>query len=144
MATNGTHHDIPIVDFTPLTASSDPEAHKQVAHEVAEKLSINGCLGIRGHGIPPELLQEAFDTAKHLFDLPYEEKMKAPHPDSAVPHRGYSGIGREQAGAKGALDTEDQVKKEELMQTQDYKVSHCHSSGVIDRNTAALRPRSDR
>ncbi|CAF9917161.1 hypothetical protein IMSHALPRED_003480 [Imshaugia aleurites] len=39
-----------------------------------------------------ELLERAFDMSKKLFDLPLEDKLKAPHPKIMTPHRGYSGV----------------------------------------------------
>ena len=60
--------------------------------------------------------------SKRLFDLSLEDKMKAPHPEGMTPHRGYSGLGREQGGAKGSLDTDEQGLKEEVLRSADYKV----------------------
>ncbi|KUL90404.1 hypothetical protein ZTR_01981 [Talaromyces verruculosus] len=74
---------IPIVDLSPFTSSdaNSLESRKKAAQELADKLQGNGYVGIIGHGVPPELLQKAFQTSKTFFDLPYEDKMKAPHPD---------------------------------------------------------------
>ncbi|KAM7223009.1 Clavaminate synthase-like protein [Rhypophila decipiens] len=54
-----------------------------------------GFVKITGHGLSDGEVDEAFGWLKRLFDLPTEEKMKAPHPPGPMPHRGYSGIGRE-------------------------------------------------
>jgi len=95
---------VPITDIRPFTSDkNDPEAQERAAHDLANKASLNGCVGITGHGVPPELLAEAFSMTKKLFDLfdlPHTEKMKAPHPDAPVPHRSYSSIGRENAVQK--------------------------------------------
>lgn len=48
--------------------------------------------------------------------------MKAPHPAGPVPHRGYSGIGTEQGGAKTASETDDPKLKASILKASDYKV----------------------
>ncbi|KAJ3543706.1 hypothetical protein NM208_g3441 [Fusarium decemcellulare] len=83
------------VDLSAFTSNGDATSRRQTADELHEKLKINGFVGITGHGVSPDLLTEAFATSKKFFDLPYQDKMKAPHPDAPVPHRGYSGPGRE-------------------------------------------------
>lgn len=67
-------------------------------------------------------LERSFTTSKKIFDLPYEDKMKAPHPDGLVPHRGYSGPGREQVHGSEGAKTDNKVKKRELQKYSDYKV----------------------
>jgi hypothetical protein len=49
-------------------------------------------------------------------------RMKAPHPDGWVPHRGYSGIGTEKGGAKSASETDDEIQKATFLKASDYKV----------------------
>ena len=109
---------VPTIDISPFV-SGDLESRKNVARELAEKGHANGSIGITGHGISPELLAEAFAVTKKLFDLPYEEKMKAPHPDGPTPHRGYSGTGRERAAAKTEAEDWENLKGEEKI--TDYK-----------------------
>lgn len=124
MAVNGAKdqaiNEVPIVDVSPFTSSGTFVSRKKAAQDLAEKAHINGCIGISGHGVSLELLEEAFAVAKKLFDLPYEEKMKAPHPDGPTPHRGYSGTGRERAAAKTATEKWDGIEGEEKI--TDYKV----------------------
>jgi isopenicillin N synthase-like dioxygenase len=111
---------VPVVDLSPFTSGGDLESRKRAANDLAEKGQINGCVGISGHGVPADELNEAF--AVTIFDLPYKDKMKAPHPDALVPHRGYSGMGREKGAAKTALETDDQERKDAYLQASDYKV----------------------
>lgn len=113
---------IPIVDFAPLASGGDAKSQRQVAQDLLAKGRVNGVVGIKGHGLSCELLADAFRMVKALFDLPLEDKMKAPHPDDWVPHRGYSGIGREQGAAMLALKEKDPGKKAELEAIKDYKV----------------------
>lgn len=113
---------IPVVDLSSFTSSTDTASQQRTAQQLREILPLNGSVGISGHGVSPDLLAKAFATSKELFDLPYEDKMKAPHPDGPTPHRGYSGTGRERAAAKIEAETEDETKKEEYAKTTDIKV----------------------
>ena len=113
---------VPVVDLSAFTYRADIEQRQKTARVLAEHCRLNGCVGITGHGVPNELVERAFTMSKKMFDLPLEDKMKAPHPEGMTPHRGYSGIGREQGGAKGALDTDDQATKDSLLKSSDYKV----------------------
>lgn len=91
---------VPSVDISAFTSESDPTWRQQTAWDFAEKTVHNGCLIITGHGIPPDLLAAAFGASKTFFALPYEDKMKAPHPAAPFPHRGYSHVGREKGSTK--------------------------------------------
>ena len=115
---------IPLVNLSPFFSEGATQSTKEdAAKEVAAKCSINGCLAITGHGIPTEFLNEAFDLAKTLFDLPVEDKMKAPHPPGMVPHRGYSAPGKERTFEKEEFNASDADHKSMLQATQDWKVS---------------------
>lgn len=115
---------IPIVDLSPFTSSeaNNLNSQKQAADDLADKLHGNGYVGIVGHNVPLELLQKAFQISKTLFELPYEDKMKAPHPDGTVPHRGYSAIGREKGYAKTAHEAGEDAKQDVELSLTDYKV----------------------
>ena len=113
---------IPVIDLSPFTSGSNLGSRRLAAKDLAGKLQTNGSIGICGLGISANELEKAFNVAKKLFDLPYEEKMKAPHPDALVPHRGYSGMGREKGAAKTALETDDEAQKDAYMNASDYKV----------------------
>ena len=113
---------VPIVDLSVFGPSGDFEARRLAARELAKKCRPFGAVGITGHGVSSDLLQEAFDTAKRLFNLPYEEKMKAPHPNGPTPHRGYSGTGRERVAAKTQTETKDETQKGVYSKITDFKV----------------------
>ncbi|KAL9040165.1 MAG: hypothetical protein Q9214_004594 [Letrouitia sp. 1 TL-2023] len=116
---------IPVVDIAPFTTPSTTlSARRKAAQELAEKCAVNGCLAITGHGITPELLQQAFGLAKSLFNLPIEDKMKAPHPAGMTPHRGYSAPGKERAFQKADHDASDAERRRLLQMTQDWKESY--------------------
>ncbi len=113
---------VPIVDLSAFTYGANLAQREKTARALAECCSLNGCVGITGHGVPMELLERAFMMSERLFNLPLEDKLKAPHPEGMTPHRGYSRVGREQGGAKGASDTDDQGTKDSLLKTSDYKI----------------------
>lgn len=115
---------IPIVDISPFAKNTDPGLRQQRAKELHEAVRINGCAGISGHGVSDELLRYAFEVSKQLFNLPYEDKMKAPHPNGHTPHRGYSGTGKERGAVKTALETDDEDLREQYASISDYKESY--------------------
>ncbi|KAF2649778.1 putative leucoanthocyanidin dioxygenase [Lophiostoma macrostomum CBS 122681] len=122
--TKAVQHEVPIIDISPFVRGDDIEAQRRVSKELAKKASANGCVGISGHGISADLLAEAFGVTKKLFDLPYTEKMKAPHPNGPTPHRGYSGTGRERGAAKTETEEWNDVAKEASTEITDYKETY--------------------
>lgn len=108
---------IPTVDLTDFLEARDPKIRKQKADELVESLRVHGTCGVVGHGISLERLRTAFDWSRKFFDLPMEEKLKANHPDGIVPHRGYSGFGRE----KCLIYTEEELEKMEGELSAEFK-----------------------
>ncbi|KAI4194877.1 MAG: hypothetical protein LQ348_002542 [Seirophora lacunosa] len=106
----GSLSGIPTVDPSSFFDGSGQAARQRVADELAQACHASGCVGIIGHGITDDLLQQGFATARKLFDLPMDQKMLAPHPNGAVPHRGYSAVGKEKA-----------FTKEDLQQGEHYR-----------------------
>ena len=89
---------IPSVDLSAfIVGGNSPARRQEAASLLAQSCHIHGCVRITGHGISTELLRQAFEMSKKLFELPMEEKMKASHPQGSVPHRGYSAPGKEKA-----------------------------------------------
>jgi len=62
--------------------------------------------------------------SKKLFDLPHEDKMKAPHPGAPMPHRGYSYPGFEKVYSNEETVNEEQSRGtgKALRDTMDFKV----------------------
>lgn len=81
---------IPIVDLSAFGTEGNTGSRLESAQALYKTCHERGFVQISGHGVKPELLQEAFDWSKKLFSLSHDEKMKAPHPDGPVPHRGSS------------------------------------------------------
>ena len=115
---------IPTLDLGSFTRGA---AHAELVEpgkrlvEVCHRL---GFVKISGHGVSTQEIQEALAWVKRLFDLPYEDKMKAPHPPGNMPHRGYSPIGMEKVYSKAEAATHSSGSKvaESLRSISDYKV----------------------
>lgn len=117
---------IPIVDFAPLLAGdAGHDRYAEVGAKVYQAFKEVGFAYIENHGIPQEVVDEAFtwvrlpggrgggggiggrssvgrcswlttgEQSRRFFGLPQSEKDKLPHPPEGWYHRGYSGIGRE-------------------------------------------------
>jgi len=112
---------IPIIDFSAWTSDSTPEAKLVVAKELADACHHVGFVSIVNHGVPLELLDEAFAWSKKLFDLKTEQKMLAPHPDGPTVHRGYSWPGLEKVSQVISSDVE---VGEQLREVADCKESY--------------------
>ncbi|EXJ71524.1 uncharacterized protein A1O5_05332 [Cladophialophora psammophila CBS 110553] len=121
-------NDIPIVDLSPFTspslsADTSHEARLKAAQKLVRACRDVGFVYVKNHGVPEDELAKAFALSKRFFDLPMEDKMKAPHPPGWVVHRGYSWPGLEKvSGAMSKQDDEDAVRK--LREVQDYKESY--------------------
>ena len=113
---------IPSVDLSAFTAKCDSQARRrETASMLAQSCHLHGCVGVTGHGVSTALLKRAFEMSRKLFDLPMEEKMKAPHPKGPTPHRGYSAPGKEKAFTKEDLETDDEAHRESLRKIMDCK-----------------------
>ena len=127
---------IPIVDLT-CYQSGNPEQRRSIAHDLATACCSVGFVYITGHGIRPELVNDAFGWSKKFFDLSLDEKMKAPHPSGPSVHRGYSHPGLEKVSQETGDDDEAGSRAKALRQIADYKASmtpmslHSLPSGVV-------------
>lgn len=122
-ATNGVKSSIPLIDFATFTPDASPETRLKVAQELVNACREFGFVYITNHGVPSNVLEQAFAISKKFYDLPKEEKMKAPHPPGWAVHRGYSWPGLEKVS--GALsEKEDQEWIDKLREVQDYKESY--------------------
>ena len=115
---------IPTVDlscFEPGGSSADQKAAAAKLHDACSRF---GFVNLRGIGISDKQLDDAFAYSKRLFDLPLEDKMKAPHPPEAMPHRGYSHAGLEKVYSKAERDADAAVNGsgEALRKIEDHKV----------------------
>ncbi|KIW90262.1 uncharacterized protein Z519_08906 [Cladophialophora bantiana CBS 173.52] len=109
---------IPIIDLEPVR-SGTPEEARQTGKLVYEAFRDVGFAYIKNHGLPQELLDQAFEWSSKFFALPQADKDKAPHPPYGWWHRGYSGIGRE----KVVQMVFDQDSIDQLRKCPDFKES---------------------
>ena len=116
---------IPVVDLSAFPSGS-LQQRQNAAQGLTSACQSLGFVYIVGHGVSPELVQEAFDWSKKFYDLSHEDKMKAPHPPGSSPHRGYSHPGLEKVYSK--QESEDGAVKESqgrsLRQVMDFKESY--------------------
>lgn len=118
---NSQHTKIPVIDLARWKSESSQEDRLKIAKELVAACQEVGFVYIVNHGVPKETLDKAFEISKKLYDLPMEEKMKAPHPPGWAVHRGYSWPGLEKVSA--ALSEKDDAKLvEQLREVTDCKV----------------------
>ncbi|MBK4994894.1 isopenicillin N synthase family oxygenase [Pseudomonas sp. S37] len=79
-------HEIPVVDLAPLLDGSDRQA---VAEEIGHICEHVGFLYIKNHGVPRELIAQAYRLTAELFALPYPEKEKLSIVHQGEIFRGY-------------------------------------------------------
>ncbi|MCJ1355459.1 MAG: hypothetical protein MMC33_005451 [Icmadophila ericetorum] len=119
---------IPIVDISPfiLWDSDGEESRRKAAKELVDACHRLGFVYISGYGVSEKLLEEALEWTKQLYDLPLEDKMKAPHPPTPTPHRGYSPIGLEKVYSKQEASKEDleESRGESVRKIMDFKESY--------------------
>ncbi|EKM79175.1 hypothetical protein AGABI1DRAFT_73989 [Agaricus bisporus var. burnettii JB137-S8] len=98
---DGTFEDIPVIDFTNATATT--EKRKELANLIRDA-SINvGFFYLKNHGISQELIDNAVEAGKRFFALPEEEKMKLDIHKSPN-YKGYTAVLGENTNAEGRGD----------------------------------------
>jgi isopenicillin N synthase-like dioxygenase len=112
---------IPVVDFSRWHNISDKQA---VANELVQACHTVGFVYIINHGLAQQSSDEAFATARRLFDLSHEEKMQAPHPPGPEVHRGYSYPGLEKVSQHLGGNDDDAEVGEKLRKVTDCKESY--------------------
>jgi isopenicillin N synthase-like dioxygenase len=113
--------NIPVVDFAGWNTES---SRQRIAREIVAACKTVGFVYIVNHSLPESMLDEAFDWSKLFFELPLDEKLKAPHPEGWAVHRGYSWPGLEKVSQ--AMSTgDDEEKTNQLREVTDIKVRTC-------------------
>ncbi|KAE8315034.1 hypothetical protein BDV41DRAFT_532731 [Aspergillus transmontanensis] len=111
---------IPVVDFTSWKNTQDQASRLRTAHELVKACQTVGFVYIINHSLPQSVLDEAFDWMKRLFNLPEEEKMRAPHPEGWAVHRGYSWPGLEKVSQTMPTGNDEEAKRK-LREVPDVK-----------------------
>ncbi len=75
---------IPVVDFEAWSQGSTDE-RRRIAQQLTDACRRVGFVYIVNHGVPSDMLEEAFLFARKPFELPQEKKMLAPHPPGLCP-----------------------------------------------------------
>ena len=115
---------IPTVDLSAFGPGGSNEERQKVAAELRQACGKLGCVNLTGIGLPEACIEDAFAWSKKLFDLSEADKMKAPHPPTAMPHRGYSGPGLEKVYSKAERDRDEAAQGggSSLRKIEDFKV----------------------
>jgi isopenicillin N synthase-like dioxygenase len=120
---------IATVDLSPFFTGQESAPNTAQERLAAGRALVEAChdLGfviVKGHGLSKQEIGDAFAWTKRLFDLPVEDKMKAPHPPGNMPHRGYSGIGKEKVYSPDDLGrhTGEANVGQQLRKISDFKV----------------------
>ncbi|KAI1098913.1 thymine dioxygenase [Jackrogersella minutella] len=124
---------IPVIDFGEWSKGSANDK-KCIAQELTVACRRVGFVYIVNHGVPNDLLEEAFRWSEKLFDLPQEKKMLAPHPPGPTVHRGYSWPGLEKV-------SQDIIKDgDETREVENRKISDVKESYEIGSEESELQP----
>jgi len=80
--------DFPVIDLSAFQTASSA-ARRDLGRRVDEVCRRTGFLGIRGHGVPEQVIAEAWNASLKFFDLPMEKKLEVRMPYVGYPY-GYS------------------------------------------------------
>lgn len=64
---------IPVIDIGALVAGA-PEAERRTAEQIAKAANEVGFFYVRNHGVPQNLIDQAFDVTRRFFNSPLEDK----------------------------------------------------------------------
>lgn len=67
--------EIPIIDVKDMVESPSPQAFERVANEIHAACTTIGFFYLSGHGVPAELVAEAFEANRRFHEKPMEEKL---------------------------------------------------------------------
>ena len=100
---------IPSIDLHAFLAGS-AEEQKTIATQVDNICKSIGFLIIKNHGVPNDVIDEAWSTARSFFDLPLEEKLKSKSANPNCP-RGYFPMAAEALAKSLGVDTPPDLKE---------------------------------
>lgn len=120
--------EIPIVDIAPLLDGSDPEG---VAREIGHICEHIGFLYVRNHGVPRELIEEAYAMTEAFFDRPFEEKNALNVVHSGETLRGYIPLDGENV---------DPTRSRDLKECFDFGQDEAEVSPFFGPNPMPARP----
>ena len=96
---------IPLVDLSTFETGT-PEQRQQFIADLGEAFQRIGFVGVTGHGIPGQLIDDFYTAAKKFFALPVETKRKY-EIAGAAGQRGYTSFGKEKAKQSQVADLKE-------------------------------------
>jgi isopenicillin N synthase-like dioxygenase len=100
---------IPSIDLGAFLTRTDKE-QQVIAANVDEICKSIGFLIIEQHGVPKNIIDNAWSTTTAFFDLPLEQKLKSKSPDPTCP-RGYFPFAAEALAKSLGVDTPPDIKE---------------------------------
>ncbi len=88
---------LPVIDLAVLGDGVDPVRRDALARTLDAACRDTGFVVVRGHGVPPRVIEAAFAAGFAFFDAPDTVKLSAVPPDGRV--RGYTPLLRQQLAA---------------------------------------------
>ncbi|WP_252109675.1 MULTISPECIES: 2-oxoglutarate and iron-dependent oxygenase domain-containing protein [unclassified Halomonas] len=119
---------IPVIDLGPLLDRSDPMG---VANAIGEACERTGFFYVHGHGIGPELIEQAFAMAAGFFARPFAEKDALNIVGSGLSLRGYTPLFGENV---------DPGKSRDLKESFDLGLDEAEVSPFFGPNRMPARP----
>ena len=95
------HRRVPTLSLVDYTSATHRD---QFIHALHESIADYGFVVIKNHGISPEVIQQAYQLSKKLFDLPEEIKMNY---EGESGQRGYIAFGKETAKGHNIPDLKE-------------------------------------
>ncbi len=96
---------IPSVDLSKFT-SGNPALKQEFVQEIGKAFHEVGFVAVTNHGVPQDLIDKFFSSAKAFFSLPVETKLGAQIPGLAG-QRGYTAFGIEHAKQSQVADLKE-------------------------------------
>lgn len=100
---------IPSIDLGAFLVGTNKEQHT-IAANVDEICRNIGFLIVGNHGVPNDVIDNAWSATRAFFDLPLEQKLESKSPDPACP-RGYFPMAAEALAKSLGVDTPPDIKE---------------------------------
>ena len=100
---------IPAVDLQAFLQGS-PAQQQRIASEVDNVCRTIGFLIVENHGIPADVVDEAWEACRAFFDLPIDEKLRCRSDDPTCP-RGYFPMAAEALAKSLGVETPPDIKE---------------------------------
>ncbi len=109
---------IPVVDLSAFTGGT-PEEKTNFVKNLGGAFHTIGFVGVKGHGIPKELVEAFYRVSKSFFALDTHEKRKYEVPGGAG-QRGYTSFGKEHAKQSQVPDLKEFFQFGQYLEEDEY------------------------